>query len=88
MPHNRPRTLQTERLLGTSRRDSRASGYVSVATPDLDRNSLPGFIGIKIPFTLIAGAYTLQFRTPTDILVAEVKFQIRNMMFDDRPQKP
>ena len=60
----------------------------TVATPDLEPNSLPSFIGIKIPFRLVAGAYTLEFRTPTDILVAEVKFQIRNMIFDDGFPKP
>lgn len=60
----------------------------TVATPDLEPNSEPGFIGIKIPFRLVAGAYTLEFRTPTDILVVEVKFQIRNMIFDDGFPKP
>lgn len=60
----------------------------TVATPDLDPDSIPSFIGIKIPSTLVAGAYRLQFRTPTDILVAEVKFQIRNMIFDRGFPKP
>ena len=60
----------------------------TVATPDLEPDSLPDFVGIKIPFTLVAGAYKLEFRTPTDILVAEVKFQIRNMIFDRGFPKP
>ncbi|UCG17093.1 MAG: hypothetical protein JSV19_03490 [Phycisphaerales bacterium] len=54
-----------------------------LASPMLHPDSTPTRIGIQVPYDLPGGAYTLQLRTPTDILLAEVTFELENLVPDD-----
>ena len=54
-----------------------------LASPMLHPDSTPTRIGIQVPYDLPGGAYTLQLRTPTGILVAEVTFELEDLMPDD-----
>ncbi len=53
----------------------------TVANPSLDPDSTPTRIGIKVSFDLSDGTYTLELRTPTDILIARVTFELQNPVF-------
>ena len=54
-----------------------------LASPMLHPDSTPTRIGIQVPCDLPGGAYTLQLRTPTGILVALVTFELEDLMPDD-----
>lgn len=54
-----------------------------LASPILHTDSTPTQVGIQVPRDLPAGAYTLQLRTPTDILIAEIRFELEGPIPDD-----
>jgi hypothetical protein len=47
-----------------------------VRNPSPDPESVPRRIGIQIPDDLPAGRYSFELRTPTDILIADVRFEL------------